>query len=219
MTASKEPCVLKHSSPTVVSFRESPVIAILTNAPKRLCRETLYVHQLYSLRAQLIPNLNQPTKSPSEQPNPCEQPPQKDEEPNPHLPAHPRPVRHPQHPLHRAPQPHPRPLKLIINRLRQTTRIAYLIANRYGELFQLPDLLRQQRCRCGVVLGFERLEHARCILPAVVGGGGAEARDRGAEAPVGGGGRVGRVGVGAVALGGGRAGALVLGLAPGVVGE
>lgn len=85
----------------------------------------------------------------------------------------------------------------------------------------MPHLLRQQRCRGVVVLGFERLEDARSVLSAAVGCCGAETGDRGAESTVGRGGSVGGVGVGtAVALGGVRAGAGILGLgSAGVVGE
>ncbi|RMZ80402.1 hypothetical protein DV738_g2894, partial [Chaetothyriales sp. CBS 135597] len=76
---------------------------------------------------------------------PRKQQPQRNEKPDPDFPAHPCTLRHAQHPPHRALQPHTRILKLVIDGSRQRRAVPDLVADRYRQLLQLPDLLRQQR--------------------------------------------------------------------------
>lgn len=114
-----------------------------------------------------------PHKLISKQPNPSKQQPNHNKKPQPNPPAHARPIRHPHHPLHCALQPRPRPLKLLIQLTRQITAIPNLLANRHGELFELPYFLRQQCCGGVFVLGLEFFEDRGGVLAFAVGGGGA----------------------------------------------
>lgn len=109
------------------------------------------------------PLSSKPSSFSSEQPNVNKQPPHHHKKQHPHPPPHSRLLRHPQHPPHRALQLPTRPLKLHINRLGKTTRLANLITDRDGEVFQLADFRGEDRglavCVCrGLVLGFEMFE-------------------------------------------------------------
>jgi hypothetical protein len=148
--------VLEHFFSTVAQFVSLSLVPTSMNTPKRPRHESVVCPSIVQRwRAGSQAEATQISLRFSKQPNPRKQSPHEDEEADPHLPANACPFRHTQHPPHRPAQLNSRPLELIVNRLRQTARIPDLIANRYGELFQLPHLLRKQRRRCGVVLGFQ----------------------------------------------------------------
>lgn len=139
------------------------------------------------------------------QPNPPKQHPNHKKEPKPNPPPHPRLLRHPHHPPHRPLDPRPRALKLLIHLLREGRRIPNLDPNRLAEILQHLHL-PYQRPSYVVVLGFELIERRGAVLPAGVGGRGAEGTGSGCgrgRAGVGaeGGGR-GWVGVGCGGVGG-----------------
>ena len=70
----------------------------------------------------------------SPQPHPPKQQYHHGKKPHPHPPPHARLLRHPQHAPHRAAQPIPRVLKLVVHLLRQRRRVANLVANEVCQL-------------------------------------------------------------------------------------
>jgi len=71
---------------------------------------------------------------PSKQPNIHKKQEHENEEAQPDLPAHARPLRHAQHPVHRASQPIPRTFKPVIHLLRESRTVTNLIAYRKRDL-------------------------------------------------------------------------------------
>ena len=111
--------------------------------------------------------LLQPTTShphPSKQPHPRKHPPHAQQHQHPHLPPDPRPLRHPQHPPHRALQPRPCAFEGGVDVVGEFTRVADLVADRDGELFELRDFGGEEGGRGGVILGLEGLEDGGGVL-------------------------------------------------------
>ena len=135
-----------------------------------------------------------PPKLNSEKPNPHKQHHHRRKKPQPHPPPDARPLRHPQHPPHRALQPDARALESVVHAVRQRGAVADLVADGDRELFELADFGGEEGCRGRVVLGLEGLEDGVRVLAAgmVSGGVGKGGGGEGRRVKRGGGGWRGR---------------------------
>lgn len=104
----------------------------------------------------------------SKQPHPSKQAPHRNEEAEPHFPPNSCLLSHSEHSPHGTLQSHSRIVETVVHLVCEGGRIADLIPDGNGELFELADFGGQDGRAFGLVLGLERFEDGVRVLTSAV---------------------------------------------------